>query len=185
MIRHFIVTIAAAALIANAVPLTAVKAAEPPSGNPSAAVFNGRTIDLSRGWQGARACIELGDHTECFAAETAMLDAHPDVFGAATDHHLLGGESIAADCSSSLRLYTGTSYSGSVLTLTARQTTLNLSSYGFDNVTSSYRVGACSSSFYSGANLGGSRYPGPTSANNSAASMVTGWNNVLSSVWIA
>jgi hypothetical protein len=89
-----------------------------------------------------------------------------------------------ATCSSSLRLYRAPSYGGSVLYLTNRGTYIDLSSYGFDNDTSSYRVGACDSNFYAGSNGGTPLYPGPTSANSSAASMLSGWDNVVSSVYI-
>ena len=70
--------------------------------------------------------------------------------------------------------------SGNTLTVV-----LNLSTYGFDNDTSSYRVGACASTFWAGASGSGSVYPGPTGANASASSMLSGWNNVVSSVYIS
>jgi hypothetical protein len=90
-----------------------------------------------------------------------------------------------AACSSSLRLYRSTSYGGAVLQLTTRNTYINLSGYGFDNDTSSYKVGACSAGFYDGSGGGAPTYPGSTGANASATSMVSGWDNRVSSVYIA
>ena len=89
----------------------------------------------------------------------------------------------AMTCSSSVRLYDGTSFTGSVLSLSIQWQTLNLSSYGFDNRTSSYRIGPCGADFYSGANTAGSLYGGATWAGASASSMGS-WNNILSSVYI-
>jgi hypothetical protein len=149
----------------------------------SAARFEGRIIDLRAGWGAARACIEHDGVVDCYRSEKQMLAAHPQASGGVSQ---LAGASVAAAaaCSSSLRLYDGTSFGGQVLTLTTRQTTLNLSSYGFDNLASSYKVGACATSLYASANLGGSAYPGSTAANSSASSMLSGWNNTVSSVWI-
>jgi hypothetical protein len=69
--------------------------------------------------------------------------------------------------------------------LTSRGAYINLSTYGFDNDTSSYKVGACASYFYDGAGGGTPLYPGTTTANSSATSMLTGWDNRVSSVYIA
>jgi hypothetical protein len=185
MIKHFVVAVVATSLVS--VGHEAVSAASPAValGNPSAASFEGKVIDLSLGWGEAKACIELGDHTECFRTEKQMTDAHPDSLDSKSQIASTGeAQTLSAVCSSSLRLYNGTSYGGTVLTLTTRQQILNLSGYGFDNLTSSYKVGACSASFNSAANLGGSVYPGSTSAGSSATSMLAGWDNVVSSVYI-
>lgn len=144
----------------------------------SKAWYEDHWIDLTASWDGATACDVRDDITICYATEAAM-DAELDARKAASDLTLL------ASCSTSLRLYDGTSYSGAVLNLSTRTTILNLSVYGFDNLTSSYKVGACDSDFYSAANLGGSLYSGSTGAGSQASSMLSGWNNVLSSVYIS
>lgn len=154
-------------------------------GDPSRAVFEGEIIDLAEGWGAAAACAELGVVVECFRSETELLRAHPELDGDDASHVTSGAATAsAAACSSSLRLYRSTGHSGGALYLSTRLVGHNLSAYGFDNDTSSYTVGACSSAFYSGANLGGSQYPGSTAAYASATSMVSGWNNVVSSVII-
>ena len=154
-----------------------------PAGGPSQAMFEGAVIDLVEGWGQAGACAELGVRVECFRTEAQLLAAHPEL-GAAVGISAYTEAVAASACSSSLRLYRTSGYTGGALYLTTRSVVHNLSSFGFDNDTSSYRVGACASAFYSGANLSGSQYPGSTVAYASASSMVGGWENVVSSVII-
>lgn len=150
----------------------------------SFAGFEGRTIDLRSGWGAATACQTDGHTTQCWATEAEMdraIGAMP-VGTPATDGQ--SNTAALATCSSSLRLYSGLSYTGSVLALTSTGTLINLSTYGFDNTTTSYKVGACSALFYDGANGSGSQYPGSTSAFSQSASMATGWNDRVSSVYM-
>lgn len=158
-----------------------------PAGAESAAFasFNGTTIDLRVTWGTATACHTDGRTTQCYRSEREM-DTALGVAGTPTGSAGLvrGPAAALAACSSSVRLYSGTSYTGSVLSFTTRFTFINLSTYGYDNVTSSYKVGACSSSFYDGVAGTGSVYPGNTSANVQYPSMVTGWNDRVSSIYI-
>ncbi len=177
------VSVIALAFVAAVAPLRAA-AEEAAAGGPDAARYGESTLDLSESWGTAGACVELADHTECFGSESELLAAHPEF--AATDAPTPGSPRIAsrllADCSSSLRLFDGTNYGGAVLVLTTRQVFLNLSAYGFDNRTSSYKVGACATNFYSGSSGGGSSFTG--GANTQSPTMLVGWNNILSSVYI-
>ena len=89
-----------------------------------------------------------------------------------------------ADCSlPTLKLYRSSSYGGSVLQLTARLVVINLASYGFDNDTSSYKIGACSAGFYDTTG-GATQYPGNTGANVTSPSMLSGWDNRVGSVYM-
>lgn len=182
------VRIAAAALTIGAVTVVAGAApagADTAPGNPDAALYEGSTLDLSESWGGAGACVELATTTECFDTEAELLVAHPELQSLVMPAKAgagLGVVALLADCSSSLRLYDGGSYTGSVLYLTTRGLVLNLSSYGFDNVTSSFKVGACATSFFSLANAGGGTFS--RAAYTQSASMPAGFNNVLSSVYI-
>lgn len=155
--------------------------------------------DSTRFWTDAQACVETLQRLECYASEDALLNDHPDLVasldakrsassvddrspeGVATSSP---GAVTMASCAPSVRLYRSTSFGGSVLYLTTRGMVLNLANYGFDNDTSSYSVGGCSASFFSAANAGGSVYPGWTAAGSSSASMVAGWDNTVSSVYI-
>ena len=149
------------------------------------------TLVLAGGREVAAACIELGDLTECFDSEADLLAAHPDLLagesGRGGDGDAGGGaanRAAASSCSSSVRLYNTSSFGGAVLFLTTRGTIHNLADYGFDNSTSSYRVGGCPAVFFSLANFGGAAYPGFTGVWAQYASMIAGWNNVVSSVYI-
>jgi hypothetical protein len=172
--------LAASAVIAVTVfPVAHATAADVPSGSSPGAViasFAGGRIDLTKGWGDATACWSDGASTACFRTEAEM------------DRTMNASLTISvvplASCSSSLRLYRSTAFASGVLSLTTQNTYINLSAYGFDNDTSSYRVGACAAAFYDGANGGAPVYPGATGAGASASSMVAGWDNRISSVYI-
>ena|SRR5258706_10809239 len=155
----------------------------PLKGGPSIATFEGTLIDLRDGWGEARACTSDGATTACFRTEREL----DDYLGVVDEiaQSIPGGLSIQAICSSALRLYSGTSFGGSVLSLSTRGILFNLSNWGFDNVTSSYKVGACNSTFYDGANAGAPIYPGSTTAGTWASTMVAGWDNRVSSVIVS
>ena len=112
---------------------------------------------------------------ECFR-DTASLHARETALG--TD------VSILASCSTPLRLFANTGYGGTELDMVVNGTWLNLSTWGFDNQLSSYQVGACSTHLAENANGGGSWYPGSTSAGAQASSMLSGWDNRVSSVYL-
>jgi hypothetical protein len=137
------------------------------------ATFEGTTFDMTRGWGLATACNVTDNGTACYRTEAEMNKAVDRAPGAGR----------AANCSSALRLYDGTGYTGQVISITTRSTVLALYGYGFDNKTSSYKVGACSARLYNG--IGSSQYGGTTSAGASATSMASGWDNVISSVTLS
>ncbi len=173
--RTIVCTVALMMTAVLGLPAPSVSAAD--SGGVLA-TFEGTTINLQDGWGAAQACTSDGTVTTCYRSEAAMDRA------TAVPARSIEITPLAA-CASSLRLYRSTSYGGSVLQLTTRYTYINLSGYGFDNDTSSYKVGACSAGFYDGSSGGAPTYPGSTGANASAASMVSGWDNRVSSVYIA
>lgn len=140
------------------------------------AQFEGGTINLAEGWKGARACNSDGLETVCFRTAAEADAALAKEIGATA--------APESACASALKLYSGTSYSGSVLNLTNRGTWTNLSGYGFDSITSSYKVGACSVIMKDGLGGGGSNYPGSTAAFTNSPSMVAGWDNRIRSVFI-
>ncbi|HRE00172.1 MAG TPA: hypothetical protein PLV68_02665 [Ilumatobacteraceae bacterium] len=151
-------------------------------GDPAHARFNGRAIDLARSWEGAHACIQFDTETNCYETEAMWEAAHPDHASPApaTNHQA----APLATCATALKLYDGTSYTGTSLFITTRGAILNLSTFGFDNRASSYKVGTCSADFFAGANGLGGVYPGNTNAGASAASMLSGWDNTVSSVYL-
>lgn len=168
-----------ALLVVSGVPRPSVATATEDSDTEAGGVvawFEGRWINLADGWSEAAACTSDGRNTVCYRTEAEMDQ---------TSRSAARSVVPFASCSSSLRLYRSTSYGGAVLQLTTRGVYINLASYGFDNDTSSYRVGACTSYFYDGASGSGSLYPGATGAGAAAASMLAGWDNRISSVYIA
>jgi hypothetical protein len=101
---------------------------------------------------------------------------------------VMGGQPARAtarvSCSTPLRLYDGTYLSGTTVAIYTRGAWINLGSYGMDNMTSSFKVGACSVSLAAGTGGGGSHYSECLYANCIENVMATGWNNVISSVYI-
>lgn len=169
---------AAAAAITAALSGSAALAAETPAGEdvPSViASFEGGWIRLADGWGEAQACISDGVNARCYRSE-AEMDA--------AEHPAGDGPIAFAHCAlPTLKLYRGTNYGGGVLELTARGVYHNLSAYGFDNDTESYKIGPCTARFYDIWTTSG-LYPGSTSANTWSATMSTGWANRISSVYI-
>jgi hypothetical protein len=179
MKRALLGALLATALVA-ALPSAVSADAEPVSNPASQAWFEDHWIDLSVDWEEAKACNVGLVGNVCFRTE-AQLDEY---LRSTVRQTVSGISALLVTCSSTLRLYEGVSYGGLVLVLNGRGVGYNMSTYGFDNVTSSYKVGACAAEFYAGANLSGSSYPGNTAAGAQAASMLVGWNNVVSSVII-
>lgn len=171
---------AAAATVATMTPAVPTYAAPAANGSGGVtATFEGGAIDLAEDWGDARACSISATGAVCYRSEAEM-----DTELAASKAALGGGEvAPLSSCSTSLRLYDGTSYTGQVVSISTRATLISLSSLGFDNKTSSYKVGACSATLYSGGGSG--IYPGNTAANAQAPSMTSGWNNTISSVLLA
>lgn len=147
--------------------------------------FEGQTIDLSQGWGQAHACTTTIIGTACYRTEAEMNQASAVAPSTRATRSTRSSSPTTAtgSCSSSLRLYDGTSFTGSVLALTTTGSLIQLSSYGFDNVTSSYKVGACNANLYSGLQSG--LYPGATGANSQSSVMLSGWDNTISSVVIS
>lgn len=171
--------LAALALVGGALLATPAATASP---TPAPARFEGQTIELAQGWGEAQACLvfQQAGIVECFR-DRAGLQAREQQL---TRFGVLPPVSIAAACSSPLRLYTDIYYGGRELDLYDRGYWQNLSAWSFDNQTSSYRVGGCSVHLAENANGGGSWYPGSTSAGSWEPFMLSGWDNRISSVYL-
>ncbi len=145
--------------------------------------FEGRTIDLKRGWGEAKAChVDNELDVTCYRSERAMEKALG--INAASGGDYPSAANGYATCGSSLKLYWGSYYNTPVLYMTVRGTWTTLSWFGSDNVISSYKMGSCGATFRSGSYGTGSTYPGPTWAWARRSTMGWGWNNVLSSLYI-
>lgn len=146
-------------------------------GKSSIASFEGGTIDLSQGWGLAHVCDVTSKGTYCFTGQSeyqAWIDAG------------LSSSSVnpLTDCSSGLKLYDNINYGGSELILSSEANWINLSTYGFSGIISSFKVGACSISMTDGTNGSGAVYPGPTSPSSNVSWIGTAWNDRVKSVYI-
>jgi hypothetical protein len=166
--RNTSAIVAAMALAALFTSASAAQAASPAPEGVKAS-YNGRTLDLSKSWEDARACNVTASGTNCYATEPAMDAA----IASAPPTRLAAGT-----CSTALRLYDGTSFTGLVTSISTTGSSVALSNFGFANRTSSYRVGACSATFKAGSSV----YPGITAANVSSGSMLAGWDNRITTV---
>lgn len=191
--RLRIVLVMVAAAVLAGVPAYAVSGSDSSgqSGARTAARYGDRVIDLARGWEDAGACVvwpEMLDKPECFDTEAEMNLRIGELetgmaasVGSSTGTRATSGSS----CASYLRLYDGIWYTGAVLYLRGRGRWFNLVDYGFDQRTSSYRIGACSARFADWVSGGGSWYPTSlTEAYDTAPTMLSGWDNDVSSVYI-
>lgn len=93
-------------------------------------------------------------------------------------------EAPTLSCSTPLKLRDGTNQSGTLVLIYTRLQWVNLTDFDFNNMTSSYTVGACAVILASGTNGGGSLYAECLNAGCVEDVMLTGWNNVLSSVYL-
>jgi hypothetical protein len=188
------VTIAMFMVIVVPVAVSASEEEPTPAAEPTPALFEGAVIDMSKDWEGAGACMvwpEAIDTPECFRTEVEMdkriaeLERQLPQAEAETRRPLGSAPTGVTNCSSSVRLYDGTSYTGAALYLRGRQVWYNLVDAGFNQMTSSFKIGACSAYFADLAGGGGDWYPtSQTQAYDMATSMASGWDNDVSSVWI-
>lgn len=180
MIHRLLIAAALAVPLTLAAARISVQAEPQPPGIQ--ANYHGRGIDLSDGWGSAQACATDGITAECFDNE-AELDTYL-ADEATGDQAATGADAALATCGTSTRLYAGTSYGTPVLAITQRLSWVNLGPLGFDNVTRSYKVGACASLFAKNSGGGGGFFPGNTGAGAQSSTMATGWDRAVSSVYL-
>lgn len=154
---------------------TASPSVPPPS---STATFEGRSIDLRNGWDGAKACLvwRARGILECFATDAQLSQAEAQLQSA-------GAESATSTCTSPLNLYSGTDYSGLHLALYDRGYWQELSYYGWADLTVSFIGGACGFHLADGTWGSGYWYPGYTGPYAYASDMGS-WDDTVQSVYI-
>lgn len=166
-------------------------------GPPVQAQFEGRQINLQRGWGDARTCVVWNDdgETDCFRTEQAAdaavqrrqraeARAHAGVAGPVSATAPMGTgldveprgtqPQMVSICSTWLYLYEHQGYGGRSLRFRDTRTTQDLATWGFASQTSSYRVGACPVALR---DAGGAAYPGWTGPHATAWRMASGWDN--------
>lgn len=169
------------ALVLIGVPATTSAASSTPAQSEIAS-FEGHAIRLADGWGKAKACTSDGVTTRCYGSEKEM-DATEGTTGRLSVQPVVPQPLV--ECSlPTLKIYRLASFGGAVLQFTTRGQLFNLASYGFDNDTSSYKIGPCAAAFYD-TTSGGGPYPGSTAANVSSPSMSSGWDNRIGSLFIS
>lgn len=104
--------------------------------------------------------------------------------GGAPVSRAAGGHAPLLTCSTPLTLRNGANQTGTSATVSTRGVWINLSTVSFNNMTSSFTVGACSVSLASATNGGGAHYTRCLSAGCVENTMDLGWDNVISSVYL-
>lgn len=120
-----------------------------------------------------QAClVRPAGSVECFTTVAAMQAA--------------SGQLMATGAiSCPVTLYTGASYTGRALELTGQGYWMNLSDYGFDNIAVSFKGTGCGFHLAQGQYGDGYWYPGNTGPWAACPNMGTGWDDVVSSVYIS
>lgn len=169
---------------------------DPPS---TTASYSGRTIDLAISWEGARACAVTAAGNFCFdslAERDRFLSLGPAVDsgrvvidpGLCAVPRVAAGEPFEHDLddaalvwAGAVRLYDGPGFSGSSIAFAMREIVVDLASYSFANMTSSFSIEACTSILRDEANT---TYPCVTTSGASTSTMAPGWNDRVRSLQI-
>ena len=182
--RVWSIVVVASAMLALTV---ASAGATEPEGDGVVARFETSTLNLASSWGEAQACVvwKAERIAECFRTEAAMDAFLADLDAQQRESNGIPAANASSTCSGYLRLYDGSSYGTPVLSLRDRYQWQNLSSFGFNQKVSSFKVGPCATDFADYANGGGGWYPWYlTEAYDQASSMISGWNNDVSSIYI-
>jgi hypothetical protein len=96
----------------------------------------------------------------------------------------VGAAAPNATCSTPLKLHNGTWQTGTTVSVSTRGVWINLSDVLFDNRTSSYTVGACAVDLAAQSSGSGNHYTRCLNSGFVENTMLAGWDNVISSVYL-
>jgi hypothetical protein len=114
------------------------------------ATYNGRTINLAHGWQGAHACGVFGpENVRCFDTRAQLHDAVAMAARASTAAEATNSvpASSCGGSSTEVQLFSGTNWSGNQLIFVSTSGFYNLADYGFDNDMESWASSKTCNSF--------------------------------------
>ena len=170
MIRNSIrVAVATALAVGHAtVPMVALAKPVVPS-----ATYGNIQIPMTEAIAMKLSCNAGVDGVTCFDTEAEALDVASAVAAKAT-----GGVAAAAACTPAMQLYDGTSFTGASLNITTQSTWFNLSTFGFDNITSSWKSGCVAGRLASG--TGGAGTLSTLTANSSNSNLGASSNTASS-----
>ena len=141
------------------------------------AMFGDLRIDLAGDWRGARVCSvwRAQSHVECFA-DQAQADRR-----VAALRSTLSKPQLLAACSTPLKLFDDANNKGRTLQYFDRGYWQNIP-LDFNDKTSSYVTGSCTSHLAEHSGGGGYWYPGYTGPNHIETWMGSAWNDRVSSI---
>jgi hypothetical protein len=148
------------------------------------ASYNGGTINLSQGWGTAAVCAVTAAGTSCFSSQSdyqTWLSSRVQAASPALD---AAGPDVSINCATGFDLYQNIDYGGGELVIFDQAAWINLSTYGFSDELSSYKVGACSVAMTDAPNGGGDVYPGATSPGSDVSWIGAAWNDRVQSVYV-
>jgi hypothetical protein len=120
----------------------------------------------------------------CAVVSMLLFSSHVAYASVASRHGDVRVDVPNANCSTPLKLRDGPSQSGGMVSVSVRGVWGNLSTVAFDNKTSSYTVGACAVELAALANGGGNHYTRCLNPGCVENTMLPGWDNVISSVYL-
>jgi len=144
-----------------AIPVVAAPAAGAATNPGVRATYNGRTINLADGWQGAHACGVFGpDNVRCFDTREQLHDVVAIAARAGTAAEAKSALSAvpASSCggsSTEVQLFSGTNWSGDQLIFVSTSGFFDLADYGFDNDMESWASSKTCNSFVADGTGGG------------------------------
>jgi hypothetical protein len=133
-----------------AIPVVAAAPAGAAPRQGARATYNGRTINLAHGWQGAHACGVFGpESVRCFDTRAQLHDAVAIAARAGTAAEAKGSvpASSCGGSSTEVQLFSGTNWSGNQLIFVSTSGFYNLADYGFDNDMESWASSKTCNSF--------------------------------------
>jgi hypothetical protein len=155
--------------------------------DPGVALFEGELIDLAEGWGLARACMvwRSVDVVECFRSEELMAAREAQILRELEPGLPGSGGTASASwyCSSPLRLYEHASFGGRQLAFWDGGYWQNLTNWGFNDATSSFKTGSCYSYMAEHIWGGGAWYYGNTSPYTWTYYVGSEWNDRVSSIY--
>lgn len=149
------------------------------------ALFEGRTLDLSRDWGEAKSCLiwTQAGISECFRTDKE-LEAREAEAEREQQQPPQEQATASAQCSGYLHLYEHVNFGGRHLAFRDRGYWQDLGRWGFNDKLSSFTTGPCGVHLSWDTGGRGGWYPGNTGAYVRHSRMISGWNDEISSIYI-
>ena len=176
---HKITTAAVAGVLL--VPASSAALGAAASGG-AVATYDGKTIDLSEGWQGAHACLVVSTaEVRCYDTEREMRDSLVAAARRAVPTDQVAPSIACSGGGNLVTLYADVSMGGNSLSFVSTSGWVNLAPFGFDNDMESWvNQTPCAAVVADG--TGGSSAQLTLAAHSSSSSVGSTWKNRASSI---